>query len=131
MQKDLSVPSSAHHESLSLYIRNARARACAREGESEIRSPDFKIRTPDLPPIRAENGAKEILACFLKKTGQVLKKISSVSKETGGFRWDRKDLPMGPESGSGGIGKAFRWDRKGAEIQKIASDFLYLYPSCK
>ncbi len=79
----------------------------AREG-NEIRTPDFQIRTPDLPPIRAENGAKEILACFLKKTGQVLKKISSVSKETGVLRWDQNDLPVGPQSVSGGTGKAQR-----------------------
>ncbi len=91
----------------------------------------MEIRTRDLPSICAEIAAKEVPACFLKKTGQVLKKISSVSKETGGFRWDQNDLPVGPQSVSGGIGKAFRWDRKGAEIQKIASDFLYLYPSCK
>ncbi len=61
--------------------------------------------------ICAENGAKEILACFLKKTGQVLKKISSVSKETGVFRWDQNDLPVGPQSVSGGIGMA-SWSRQ-------------------
>ncbi len=74
-----------------------------RNQEPRFPNPDSRF-----DPNRAENGAKEILACFLKKTGQVLKKTSSASKETGVLRWDQNDLPVGPQRPSGGIGKPQR-----------------------
>ncbi len=43
--------------------RNARARA----RKSEIGTPDFQIRTPDLPSICAENGAKKDPRLFSEK----------------------------------------------------------------
>ncbi len=75
----------------------------------DSRFPNPESRFAQTAPKTAQMRSSPV---FLKKTGQVLKKTSSVFKETGVVRWDQNDLPVGPQSVSGGIGKSFRWDRK-------------------